>query len=77
MGLVLHNKQQFRTGDHTHRTESSIFILEVPDFEVSAENLLAHKRSVKPGNHLKKLKPETVDRLNGALAEVLELFAYR
>ena len=52
-------------------------ILEEADFEVSGENLLAHKRSVKPGNHLKKLKPETVERLNGALAEVLELFAYR
>ena len=52
-------------------------ILEEADFEVSEENLLAHKRSVKPGNHLKKLKPETVASLNEALAEVLELFDYR
>ena len=52
-------------------------ILEEADFEVSGENLLAHKRAVKPGNHLKKLKPETVERLNGELAEGLELFAYR
>jgi len=32
---------------------------------------------VKPGNHRKKLKPETVKELNEALVEVLELYGYQ
>jgi len=52
-------------------------IIKDADFEVPKENPLSHKRSVKPGNHLKKLKPETVAQLNESLAEVLELFDYR
>ena len=51
-------------------------IVQEADFEVSSENVLSHKRSVKPGNHRKKLNPETVRRLNEALAEVLEAFHY-
>ncbi|MFM1557687.1 MAG: sulfotransferase domain-containing protein [Roseibacillus sp.] len=45
-------------------------------FEVSSENVLSHKRSVQPGNHLKKLKPETVAQMNDALADVLKAFHY-
>ena len=51
-------------------------IVQEADFEVSSENVLSHKRSVKPGNHRKKLNPETVKRLNEALVEVLEAFHY-
>lgn len=47
------------------------------NFEVSAEDVLSHKRSVQPGNHLKKLKAQTVAKLNDALSEVLDLFNYR
>ena len=52
-------------------------IVKQADFEVSGENILSHKRSVKPGNHLKKLKRATVDELNEALSGILELFDYR
>ncbi len=51
-------------------------ILAEADFEVGSENVLSHKRSVKPGNHLKKLRAETVTRLNENLKEVLGLFGY-
>ena len=51
-------------------------IVKEADFEVSSENILSHKRSVKPGNHRRKLNPETIRRLDEALAEVLELFHY-
>ena len=47
------------------------------DFEVSTEDVLSHKRSVQPGNHLKKLKSQTVVKLNDALSDVLELFNYK
>jgi hypothetical protein len=52
-------------------------IVKEADFEVSSENVLSHKRSVKPGNHRKKLNSETVEQLDEALSEVLELFHYR
>ena len=52
-------------------------IVQQADFEVSGENILSHKRSVQPGNHLKKLKRATVDELNEALSGILELFDYR
>lgn len=52
-------------------------IVKEADFKVSSENVLSHKRSVQPGNHRKKLRPETVTALNEALAEVLEVFDYQ
>ena len=52
-------------------------IIAEADFSVAGESILSHKRSVKPGNHRKKLKPETVKQLNEALAEVLELYDYQ
>lgn len=47
------------------------------NFSVKKEDKYSHRRSVKPGNHLQKLKPETIERLNEELAEVLEMFGYR
>ena len=51
-------------------------IVEEADFEVSSETSLAHKRSVRPGNHIDKLKPGTVERLNEKLRTVLDLYGY-
>jgi hypothetical protein len=45
-------------------------------FNVSKEDIYKHKRQVKPGEHKRKLKPETVDFLDSRVKEVLELFGY-
>ena len=66
--------------EHTgmNRDEAAVDrIIAEADFSVAGESILSHKRSVKPGNHRKKLKPETVKELNEALAEVLELYGYQ
>ncbi len=45
-------------------------------FNVSKEDIYKHKRQVKPGEHKRKLQPETVDFLNSRVKEVLDLFGY-
>lgn len=45
-------------------------------FQVKKEDKFSHRRSVKPGNHVQKLKPETVEELNGRLSEVMSQFGY-
>jgi hypothetical protein len=45
-------------------------------FDVGGENVRVHKRQVKPGDHLRKLKPETIARLDDELAHVLSTLAY-
>ena len=39
-------------------------IKEEADFTVKEENIYAHKRQVLPGEHQRKLKPETIEILN-------------
>jgi hypothetical protein len=46
------------------------------DFKVSKEDIYKHKRQVTPGDHKRKLKPETIDILNKKTAEVLKLYDY-
>lgn len=45
-------------------------------FKVESEDLYSHKRQIIPGDHRRKLKPETVDFLNEQFREVLELFGF-
>ncbi len=45
------------------------------DFSVE-ENINSHKRQVKPGDHRRKLKPETINQLNTIFSEVLDLLDY-
>lgn len=45
-------------------------------FTVSKEEQFSHKRSVQPGNHAKKLKPETVAMLNEYFADVMSILGY-
>lgn len=45
-------------------------------FSVSKENVYAHKRSVKPGSHLQKLAPETIDYLNKHFTPILDVMGY-
>lgn len=40
------------------------------------ENISKHKRQVQPGDYLRKLKPETIARLNSELGGVLERLDY-
>jgi hypothetical protein len=46
------------------------------DFKVSKEDIHKHKRQVTPGDHKRKLKPETIDILNAKTREIRELFGY-
>lgn len=40
------------------------------------ENVNSHKRQAKPGDHKRKLKPETISKLNETFSEVLDLLNY-
>lgn len=40
------------------------------------DNLGAHKRQVKPGDHKNKLQPETIDQLNQTFGPILERLGY-
>lgn len=51
-------------------------IKEEADFTVKEENIYAHKRQVLPGEHQRKLKPETIEILNANFAEILDLLGY-
>ena len=46
------------------------------DFKVAKEDIHKHKRQVTPGDHKRKLKPETIDILNEKTREIRELFGY-
>ena len=51
-------------------------ILNDSDFEVGAENIYSHKRQVQPGDHLRKLQPETINKLNILFGDLLNKFGY-
>lgn len=58
--------------EHTGLTDDSSMIEQIiqeSDFSVKEEDVYKHKRQVTPGDHLKKLKPETIKKLNEAFAE--------
>lgn len=42
------------------------------DFTVSDEDVLRHKRQIRPGDHLRKLKPATVEVLNSKFRHVMD-----
>jgi len=46
------------------------------DFSVDSEDIARHKRQVTPGDHKRKLKPETIATISERLAEELEYFGY-
>ena len=47
------------------------------EFSVKKEDQQSHKRQVLPGDHIRKLKPETIDRLNTIFSESLEYLEYK
>jgi hypothetical protein len=46
------------------------------DFSVDQEDIYANKRQITPGDHRRKLQPETIDRLNEIFSEILETLDY-
>ncbi len=46
------------------------------NFKVGQEDPSKHKRQVRPGDHTRKLKPETIAKMNKTLAPMLERFGY-
>lgn len=42
----------------------------------TSENLMKHKRQVIPGDHRRKLKPDTIATLNADLADILNRYGY-
>ena len=46
------------------------------NFKVDKEDIHKHKRQVTPGDHKRKLKPETIDLLNSKTKEIRKLFGY-
>jgi hypothetical protein len=51
-------------------------LIKEADFTVSREDPNSHKRQVQPGDHKRKLKSETIDRLNEMFAEILDTLGY-
>jgi hypothetical protein len=46
------------------------------EFSVSEEDIYAHKRQIAAGDHKRKLKPGTIDRLNNDFKDILSLLNY-
>lgn len=51
-------------------------LLKEADFDVKQEDIYSHKRQVMPGDHLRKLKPETVEQLTEMFRPSLEALGY-
>lgn len=51
-------------------------VLQVADFNVKEEDEHSHKRQVKSGDHIRKLKKDTIDSLNNKMARQLNFFDY-
>jgi hypothetical protein len=46
------------------------------DFSVRKEDKYSHKRQVQPGDHRRKLKPQTIERLNSVFADIPRQLGY-
>ncbi len=51
-------------------------LAEKGDFSTSGEDTSQHKRQVTPGDHARKLMPDTIAELNRVLGPVMERFGY-
>ncbi|MEO2045143.1 MAG: sulfotransferase domain-containing protein [Pirellulales bacterium] len=56
--------------------ETRDYLLRSADFEVPEEDIHSHKRQVSPGDHLRKLQPETIKALNEIFHDVLMALDY-
>jgi len=46
------------------------------DFVIEKEDIYTHKRRVEPGDHKRKLRPETIEILNASFAGILDTLGY-
>jgi hypothetical protein len=46
------------------------------EFTVDQEDIYSNKRQVTPGDHRRKLKPETIEHLNQVFADILQALNY-
>lgn len=51
-------------------------LIQKVSFETKGEDIYKHKRQVMPGDHLRKLKPETIAQLNESCGDLLEKLGY-
>lgn len=51
-------------------------IMDESDFGVIKENAFSHKRQVSPGDHRRKLQPETIKILTAEFRDVLDMLGY-
>lgn len=51
-------------------------LLHEADFDVKQEDIYSHKRQVYPGDHVRKLKPETIQQLTEMFRPSLEVLDY-
>ncbi len=56
--------------------ETRSALRKMADFNVEAEDQSFHKRQVKPGDHLRKLAPETIEKMNRIMAVQLQDYGY-
>ena len=47
------------------------------NFTFDREDIYSHKRQVTPGDHKRKLKPETIEILNDRFAKISETLGYK
>ena len=59
-----------------HEATRAKLIAESNDSVNTKENKMKHKRQVTPGDHRRKLKPETIAKLNTDLADILTRYGY-
>jgi len=59
-----------------HLSESLNLIKKQANFSVNGEDVYAQRRQVAPGDHLRKLTPETIEKLNQQLMPILKTFGY-
>lgn len=65
--------------EHTgldHLNESLQLITQQANFQVSEENIFSQRRQVTPGDHLRKLNPGTIAKLNEIFSPILNTLGY-
>ncbi len=51
-------------------------IKKTADFSITKEDKFSHRRQIRPGDYLRKLRPETIRQLNERLEPILNLLGY-
>lgn len=57
-------------------TSRQLYLEFKDQFNRSGEDIFDHRRQISPGDHLRKLKPDTIEQLNRKYEKVLRYFKY-